>query len=213
MKYSLQQVTSGIIIPILVIVVGVAAYIFLLPQYKDVRQQQGQLKQQEEESDSKSIVLQDLKNLASELEEKRAGLSQIDKAIPQSPEIPELLANIDYLVSQSGLLITSLQLSQAQTLSSAGSGQAVELFGRQEMLRSSTQNLGMMQIDLKVVGAYSTIKNFLLNIEQNQRLMDIQELIFEEPDGESGLQGFNLKILTYYQQQQTTVRNQEFERP
>ena len=186
--YNFQQVTSGIIIPILVVVAGLAAYFLLLPKYQDIRQQQRLLKAEEQKLQSNKFVFDDLKNLIAELEEKRESLSAVDKSIPASPEIPELLANLDFLANQSGLTFTSLQLSQAESIETAAEGLEVEQFGRQVMLQNNTEGLGIMQIDLKMIGGYSGLKNFLLNLEQNQRLMDIQEMTFEELDDESGPQ-------------------------
>jgi len=198
-KYTFQQISSGIIIPGLVLIAALAAYFIILPGIRAVSEQRNILKTQEQELADRSGSLDNVRRLLGELDEKRPSLMAVDKVIPKSPEIPELLANLDSVSLVSGLSIDSIQLSQALSLTTARGGEEVGQFKRQENILASTRNIGLMEVNLKAVGSYDRMKNFLLNLELNQRLMDVQELVFEEVDEESGLQEYTLKILTYYQ--------------
>lgn len=198
-KINFTQAITGIIVPLLVIGSGLAGYFLLLPKYKEMRFSREALESKKALDARTASQLSNIQNLVADLAQKKKDLKPIDEALPAAPRIPELLANLDYLVKQSGLLLGDLQVATAPSLATLAPGQKVSKVERLEALVKATEDLGVMQVDLKVFGQYQNLKSFLLNVEQNLRLMDIQSMVFGSLSEELKLQEYSVRLGTYYQ--------------
>lgn len=196
-KFGLQQLTSGFVIPLLVLTIAAAGYFFLLPKYKELQDEKRVLAARENEVARQEAQLISVRDLLADLNRKEEQLAVLDQALPTAPAVPELLANLEALTQSSGLLATTLQITIPSTLPEAGSGQNPQEFKRLEGILGSTENLSVLQIDMILTGQYPNLKTFLTNLEQNLRLMDILSLTFT-PVEKSGDQAYALKIQTYY---------------
>lgn len=200
-RFNLEQLSGGIIVPLFILLLGAGIYFILLPQYRELSSLRDLKESKAAAFEGRKASLSGVQSLVKNLEQARPNLQIIEEALPTAPRIPELLANFDYLAGQSGITISSMELAPAPTLKTAGAGVGTEQIQELQKLRDSATNLGIMQAQLSLLGAYPNIKSFILNLEQNLRLMDIGELIFAEVDPESGLQEYALKINIYYQQE------------
>ncbi|MDP3993359.1 MAG: type 4a pilus biogenesis protein PilO [bacterium] len=202
-KLDANQLISAVFLPALVLAIGLFGYLILWPKYQNLNAERGVLKAKEEDVKSRQNSLASVNGLIEELKNSQDKLQSIDEALPTAPRIPELLANMDYLASQSGLLISNLQISPGPSLEPTGpEGFPVQIDDPEIMeLLSSTESLGLMTVDGSFRGRYVNLQTFLLNLEQNLRLQDVQSLTLGEVDQESGLQDFNLKIQIYYQKE------------
>ncbi len=84
-------------------------------------------------------------------------------AVPLGQEIPEVILQIDAMALQNGLVVKNIGFSKKEDPKLAG--------------------LKALNISANLSGSYQAIKNFVLAIEQNARLMDIANLNFNQ-DGE-----------------------------
>lgn len=200
-RFNLAQYSSGIIVPLLVVAIALLAYFAILPKYKEVRQKAADLKAAEQSLKTRQGQFASVKNLIEDLKVKEPKLAVVAEALPTAPGIAELLANFDYLVKQSGLLITGLQFTPVATLETLSAGASAGQAKKTEELSRLTENLAILQADLTARGRYVNLKTFLANLEQNLRLMDVLALTFGPVDAESGLQDYTLKIQTYYQKE------------
>lgn len=198
-KYTLTQLAGGIIIPVVVVLIGAVGYFLLLPKYQALGAAKAGREQKQQELAGRQEQLQSVRKLAAELAEKKEKLALVDEAIPDAPRIPELLADLDYLAKQSGILITGLEVTTAATLANLPGGTELETVQKTETILGKTKKLGILQISLRLSGRYANLRTFLLNAEQNLRLMDADSLVFGQVDSDSKLQEFSLKIQTYYQ--------------
>lgn len=198
---NLSQYSSGLIIPILVLAGTGFAYFIMSPQFKDVRLSREALAGKKAAMEQRRDAFEGMKKMIADLEAKRTELAPLDQAIPTSPDIPELLANLEQLARQSGLLISDLQISTASTVSSLAPGEDLARAQRTEQLMRSAENLSIMNISLNVTGQYPQLEAFLLNMERNLRLMDLQTVNFGQTDEDAGGQEYTLQIQTYYQKQ------------
>lgn len=198
-RLNLRQYSSGIIVPVLILAIGFAAYFALIPKYKQAREVKKTLLSKQSSFSGQAAQFQSVKSLIKDLQEKEGDLEAVSQALPSAPQIPELLSNFDYLARQSGLLIANLQFTQAPTLETLASGQGLSQVKKTEALLRDADNLAVMQVDIVMKGKYLNLKTFLINLEQNLRVMDILALTFGPVDTESGLQDYTLKIQTYYQ--------------
>lgn len=196
-KYTITQYMSGIGVPLLVLLAGLAAYFLILPKFSALRAAREELAAKRADVQSRQGQLSTVKQLAADYETKKNRLGPIDEALPDAPRIPELLANIDALAKQSGLLVSSLQITPVSINVKPGETQGA--LPERTRLLLSAENLGVLEIDLGLKGKYPNVKAFLANLEQNLRLMDTDNINFGLVEIESGLQEYNLQIQTYYQ--------------
>lgn len=196
---NLSQYSSGLFIPILVLAGAGFAFFIMLPKFKEVRQSREVLVGKQAAMEQRRNAFAGMEKIIADLEVKRSELGPLDEAIPTSPDIPELLANLEQLARQSGLLISDIQISTAPTVSSLAPGEDLARAQRAEQLMRSAENLSIMNISLNVVGQYPQLEAFFLNMERNLRLMDLQTVSFGETDEDAGGQEYNLQLETYYQ--------------
>ncbi len=198
-KLNTSQLLSGIILPVLFLGALLGGYLLILPRYQDLQAQKADLQSKRDFFQQRSAQLQSVQEMVGELETKRQALTVLDEALPMAPRIPELLANLDALAKQSGLLIDNLQITPAPTLAELASGQEVTKVLRLEKLLASTKNLGVMQLNIKLLGLYPNLKIFLQNLEQNLRLMDADSIVISQTGENSSAHEYVLRVQTYYQ--------------
>ena len=192
-KIDINQLSSGFIVPLLILVIAASAYFVLLPKYKALNEAKQVLVEKQTEVSEKEAQLQGVRDLISDLKSKKEQLASLDEALPDAPRVPELLANVESLSLSSGLLMSNLQLTIPQR--SSGDSKATPLV---QGISGPLDNLGIVQVDLILKGKYVNLKTFLTNLEQNLRLMDILSLTFTPIQEENDAQDFALKIQTYY---------------
>jgi hypothetical protein len=200
-KLNLSQLTSGVILPILILVLAGSVYFLVLPRYAALRNLRNVLESKREAAAIRAAQFKDIQSLVQDFQKKKDDLKVVDEALPPAPRIPELLANLEYLAKQSGMSVDNIQITTAQTLGTLGMGKAVGQVKRAEKLLSATQGLGIMQVDVNVVGLYESLKSFLLNLEQNLRLFDVQALSVSEASAKEQTRQFSFRLQTYYQKQ------------
>lgn len=192
--------STALIIPALVVGNLSAAYFLIWPKYKSVQESKARLEQKLQDKISLQSDLAGVRDLLKNYKAKNAILETVDETIPNAPRIPELLANLDYLTEQSGLLMVNVKLEPLNSNQVAG----VQKTGtappkRLQDIAGKSRNLGIIEIKLTAKGKYQNFKIFLANLEQNLRLMDTHSLTLGIPDEGSGTQEFGLIIQTYYQ--------------
>src|SRR3989344_5518378 len=102
-QINFGNLSSGIFVPVLLIAVLAAAYFMLYPRYLSVQESQANLAAKQAVVLERQGSLSSITALKKELEPKQASLAPVDKALPLSPSLPELLADTEYLVNLSGL--------------------------------------------------------------------------------------------------------------
>ena len=202
-RLDANQLISAVFIPVLILGIGLFGYLIVWPKYQNLNAERGLLATKKADVESRKNSLASVNGLISELKNNLDELEPMDEALPTAPRIPELLANFDYLARQSGLSITNLQISQGPSLEPTGpEGFPVQIDDQEIVeLLSTTENLGLMVVGGSFRGRYVNLQTFLLNLEQNLRLQDVQNSTLGQVDQESGLQDFHLKIQVYYQKQ------------
>lgn len=200
-RETIVKYSGGVIVPLVVLVAGAAAFFILLPKYRAVKAAREIVTNKQSEVSSRQNILRNLQNLLAEYDVKKETLKPLDESVPAAPKIPELLGNLDQLAKQSGVLISSLNISPAQSLATINTGQSVGQVKKTEAILTHTDGLGIMQIDIQLVGRYPNLSAWLKNLEQNLRLLDAQIVVASEADEQTGDQTYNLKIYTYYQKE------------
>lgn len=199
-RVSLNQVTSGLIVPLLILTVVAVGFFVLRPKYRALKDLKQIAVTKENDVSLKEAQLSGIEDLIADFRQKEDELAVLDEALPAAPRIPELLANLDALTQSSGLLVANLQLTMPPALSKAEARTDIARSQRPEGNLGGTENVAIVQMDMIVKGQYTTLKTFLQNLEQTMRLTDILSFSFTPVQRETGVQEYAIKMQTYYYQ-------------
>ncbi len=170
---------------ILVLIVSLflfAGYLFIvLPKYKQISFdiEAGGRKENLEYLNRQKYYNQLKKLQAEYLKINVSDINKVNIMLPDKKDIESLLPEIEGIILKNGLLLTSIQ---------------VENMGGAPTDKGISQEIKKIKININVVGTdYVGFKNLLKAIENNLRLMDINNLSFD-PTGNTT----SLDITTYY---------------
>jgi|SRR3989344_1968740 len=170
------------IILLVMVIIFAAGYFFLInPKYQEIKTKIGDIGTKEEEQSSLQDKLIQITKLRSAYKSiSLDGLERINMALPDSPSKDELLPQLETLISQNGLLLTSLQVDDLQK--------------SDDKTDQKATGIGKIKISMNIVGTdYYNFKNILSVLEKNLRLLDVVSLKFS-PTEESA----SLEVITYY---------------
>lgn len=145
-----QKLTSSIVVAVSILVF----FLLVLPSFDKTLMIWASIKDRkdilrESEEISKRVV--DLNN---QIESRRQEVEKLDRLLPAEKELPELLSNIESIVSASGMTISEMNLS--------------EVPGQEEIRKIN----GSMKLN----GSYNSFINFLDLLEKNLRLTEVVTL-------------------------------------
>ena len=183
------HVSTGVFVPVLILAGIIFGYFVAWPQNAKNRENQALLNEKEAEVSDRESSLTAVRKLIDQVESNSETLATIDSAMPSSPAIPELLANLEFLTKQSGLLITDLDLETASVAQPASGQQPQE----------NGTGLAELFVKVSVSGQYPQLFAFILNLEQNLRLFDVQNIEFKKESPHATVQAYTIRIKTYYQ--------------
>ncbi len=185
-QFNVSSLSSGVFIP-LMIVAGLALGFFAVrPQFKKLQGDRDLLRSKQDEKNDRESSLLSIKKLLSDVENNQSQLSSLNNALPDSPDIPGLLANLEYLAIQSGLTLSDIQIEMPKTEADPG-------------VEATKNEISIIGVDISLSGQYSQLFALLLNLEQNQRIFDIKNIQFSEPDTGANTRSFDLSLKTYFQ--------------
>lgn len=146
----------------------------VLKEYEALNLVKGQISIKEDELQYQEEYFQKLKSISDRLQENKDSLLKIESALPENPQIPELLAFIQRSTSQSGLMLGDVNLGSM----------------------SAEDNIKKTKVNFLMMGDYIGLKKFISLVENSSRLTDITSIYFSSPE-EGELFKFNLKITAY----------------
>ena len=139
---------------------------------------------------------------------------KIDIILPEQVEIEEFFSSMEALVLKNGLILASLNINSGELelkenkitnenenkedTSSSSSARDQRKFYKTEEAKAEindlSEKIGKIHITMSIIGTdYDGLKNLLQAIENNLRLMDMENISWS-PDGNST----NLQLVTYY---------------
>jgi hypothetical protein len=173
--------SQSLAITILALACILAAYLLAYPAVRNALSSNTELKNLETQQQTLSTAQQELEAFLVNFE-KLADKAQIaGAALPDEPDLPVLLSNIDEMARLAGVALAGLSVTESTTETTPASAHA---------LRSA-------DIEITASGSYPSFKDFLLRMEHHLRLIDIQKLSFQVDS--SNFIRFGISIKTYYQ--------------
>jgi Tfp pilus assembly protein PilO len=116
------------------------------------------------------------KTLEAFKQNQQSNLTRFLQILPSSPDLSNLIAQLETIFRTSGFIFETLPFSQAP----------------------SADNPSLMTVDLNfqvVGGNYSQFKAFLNNLQNNIRLIDVKAISFNKPKDQTS---YSLDLNTYY---------------
>ena len=123
-----------------------------------------------------------IENLTKSSQENKESVEKTNYILPDSEDIPNLIVQLEALAFEQGLILEKIEFT---------------------LIKQESENIKDYQtlsVNMRLIGSYPALKNFLKAAEENMRLMDISSINFSTPSEESlQIFEFDLSLNTYYQ--------------
>ncbi len=177
-----QQHISSVSFLFLSLTIALVVGIFIIkPQWERIAQQNNQIKEKQEEVENKEQKIEDLKELKENYQKIKNKIATIATALPTSKEHAELLIQLDTIASQNDLSLLQIKPSESK-----------------KTAKKQTDIYNTESLELKIIGDFQAIKNFISDTEKNLRILDIASIALEKPT-QGNIIIATLSINTYYQ--------------
>lgn len=157
------------------LIAGIVSIFVLWPLFQEFKAAQQNLANKRIELENKENYLSKLIQIKQQLEEYEKEIDNILAAVPSSPSLPSLFHHLQQLASEAGLVFEEIG-----SFSTAPS--------------EDVPGLQTTSFNLKLVGPYSSIKNFLFSTEQSSRLIITENISFSSSQDEEAGQSFNFNL-------------------
>jgi Tfp pilus assembly protein PilO len=163
---KILEVLLNFLVPLICLSIsGGLAILVLIPSHRDIPSLEASLAiktQLSSQLERKVASLKELVDFSNQVEEYSL---VVNKALISEPKIPELLAQIDLMVRESGLNVDSLNYSQASTVESTG--------------------MSLVDVSLSATGSFDKLVSFMKSIENASRLVLLKDFRYSlaEKDG------------------------------
>lgn len=167
---------------ILLIVSGVAFFLFIDPTYSEIRELQSEEELFGEALDNSK----ELQKVRDDLLGQYNGFSsndlqRLEKMLPNSVDNVRLVRDLDGIAADHGMTPRNVTVQISEENTQAGPREG---------------SLGSVLITFNVNGSYETFQSFLQDIEKSLRLMDVVNVSFVA--SEQNLYEYNVSIRTYW---------------
>ncbi|RJQ35409.1 hypothetical protein C4566_00615 [Candidatus Parcubacteria bacterium] len=212
-------VNRYVMIIMAVIILGILAlgYFFLLsPKIASIKVIEQETTDIEQRRILNENLLTKIKQLQFEydglIEDREGQLSKLLKVIPDEPQLAELFVLTERLAKQRGFELQSINISEGSTSSGSvnpdGSSAVVSEEGLKSLVIHANIAYGSEAVEgdkkqssdeEEVKTPYQIFKQYLVDLENNLRLMDVQAVSFGSLDPTlEGAVSFSFDIITYY---------------
>lgn len=194
---------AGLITLLLFVGVIAIAWLLLWPGYKGLTEEKDRQVSVESQHETKLQTTRDIDQLVGNYKAKKTDLAILQQGLPPSPMVPQLLANVESLVLQSGMSVEAVKITEQKkdqsTQVGASSMQAVAATSTSETFITPHETV-VLNIDLSVTGSFDKFPVLLDLLEKNLRLFDIKSVSTESAEIKgSKSTTFVLLIDTFYQ--------------
>lgn len=153
--------------------------LFCLPKYQQLRALQIEISQKRSILERKEAYLLNLQTLLEQLKNYQEPLAKIESGLPQKPELPSLFDFLQAAATKNGLILAKID--------------SFSVIGPKE-----APQLGEAHIGISLFGSYPGFKDFLLDLENSARLIEVESLSFVSPK-EGQFFDFSLAIKVYFE--------------
>lgn len=178
----MKKISFGSLLPIILIVGCISTgYFFSYDQWVKYSASKDALAVAETQNAAVRKAQSDLEGFLTSYRRSLESQPKVDRALPaEDLELPIILTLLEDLAQTSGMKVGSINGKEASEIKS-----------------SDSNSVSYIDFDVQVQGTYEGFKNFLLLIEQNLRISDVQSVTFQVEEGLNIK--FSLVVRMYYQ--------------
>ncbi len=166
---------------VIIILLVLASYFFIFPKYQDYAVKKKELDIKDVDITAKEKYLPKLEIVAERLSEYANQISIVESALPFEPSIAALSNYFQKVMSQNGLILEGLDVSQLFIKSAS---------------EESSGNINNMLFSATAVGSYDSFKSLLLDIYLNARVIGVESFSLSSADDLLNY-SINLKTQSY----------------
>ncbi|OGZ71405.1 MAG: hypothetical protein A2904_01920 [Candidatus Staskawiczbacteria bacterium RIFCSPLOWO2_01_FULL_33_9] len=154
-----MEIDRPITIAIIIFIIIFLTYFFVVPKYYEFRDLQVKLGNAEAEYNGKFTYYSEISRIFRELENHKEVLDKVDNAIPQKPQLADLMYFFQQKSTESGLIMKNILLTKISPVTSESS-------------------IKEITFSLDLLGNYQSFKNFLYLMEHSSRLFEVSSILF-----------------------------------
>lgn len=147
---------------LILLVTGLLIYFFVFPKYQEFKSLQMTVGLKQAEFHAKYAYYAEVNKIFNELSKRKESLEKIDKSLPNSVSLANLVYFLQKKGTESGLNIKSLFFTKASVI-------------------SASNPMREIVFSMNTVGGYSALKNFLANLEKSSSLFNVNSISFSSP--------------------------------
>ena len=167
-------------VPILIFLSFVFAGYFIAPQYFELAELKKEVSFRERQLENSKQRLSDIEKILKELDKHQESLDKIEAALPNGAGLPALFSFLQKQSSASGLVLENLNPESKANFSEEESG-----------LKES-------RVSINVLGLLSSIEDYFRALEKSSRLIEIENVVISQEDGEEVILSCGLSIKVYH---------------
>lgn len=120
-------------------------------------------------------------------------VNAINKMLPDNKDVEALFVQIDKIIKSNGLLLSNITINDSGKQAQSTKNSRLNITEKAEN-EPVSQTLQTMNISMNVVGvSYGSLKNLLAGLENNLRILDVQDIKYNPKGG-----SVQLNIIAYY---------------
>jgi septal ring-binding cell division protein DamX len=198
MKQSTKRLTSSIVALALLLASFVILLSFIQPAYKNLSELRGEIASREDFANSQAQIVDQVQKLIEEYQNGSDNEAALSLAFPRGAHASEVVGQLNGILAVNNLTAQSFQVAveepppkQATPANPVPSANTGEL---------TVTPLRKITTDIKLVGTYENLKNFIQNVQTNIRIMDMTKLeIAPALRADQDLYTVTAKIVAYFQ--------------
>ena len=188
-------------LPLILIVIAIAVFfIFVTPLYDEFSVLRGEVAAYDQAlGNSKALEDERDKLTAQYSSFLREDLVKLEKLLPGNVDNIRLILEIEQLASPYGMLLRNVQYNAETSLPATGAAAPAGI------RREARKDYGILELEFTTSGSYSDFLNFIRDLENKLRIVDISAVDFSSEVGTSinktiasEIYDYNIKIKTYW---------------
>lgn len=179
--YRQDASRQGLISLVLVIAIIAAVWFLLWPKYASWRQAKSELAAVNLELQRQQSTLDAINRLVANYRLRSSELAILEASLPNAPKVPEFIANLEFLVGQSGLQMGSLKITDPTLVEANYNSDPAQTSETPDSVGSP--KLVELEIELALEGEHNALRRFLVALELNLRLLEVKSIIATPTSG------------------------------
>lgn len=192
MRASTKRITSFVASLLLVTAAVIIYALFIVPAYDDIQKARGDLVSRTQAYNDQKGIFDKITGLNNKYKGNGSLQDAVSLALPNEPFISQALADVNGLA----ILNNHMAILSAQT--------EIMPFKADVSWPAYIKNVGTVKLVLLIRGNYGDFKQFLSQLENNYRIMDVKQINVKTDtaaagQAQVGLNTYGLTVYAYYQ--------------